>query len=96
MPGGIEELKSLVGIVDRPPPPVRGSVIVNVRDTEKANFVQKSDVLTRPFLKEGSQGPEVVKTKGFAKIEADWDSCSVFRGSWVRLTEVVRSQSVRN
>jgi hypothetical protein len=37
--GGIEELKSFVGIVGRPPPPVCGSVIVNVGDAEKPNFV---------------------------------------------------------
>ena len=92
----MEELKSYVGIVGRPPPPVCGSVIVNVGDAEKPNFVQKSDVLTGALLEEGSQGPEVVEVEGFAKIEVDWGGCSVFRGSWVRATEVVRSQSVRN
>jgi hypothetical protein len=52
--GGIEELKSFVGIIGRPPPLVYSSVIVNVGDTEKPNFVQKSDVLTRALLEEGS------------------------------------------
>jgi hypothetical protein len=70
--------------------------MVNVGDAEKPNFVQKSDVLTGAFLEEGSQGPEVVEVEGFAKIEVDWGGCSVFRGSWVRVTEVVRSQSVRS
>jgi hypothetical protein len=68
---GIEELKSFVGIVGRPPPPVCGSVMVNVGDAEKPNFVQKSDVLTGALLEEGSQGPEVVEVEGFAKIEVD-------------------------
>jgi hypothetical protein len=40
--GSIEELKSFVGIVGRPPPPVCGGVIVNVGDAEKPNFVQKT------------------------------------------------------
>jgi hypothetical protein len=38
----MEELKSFVGIVGRPPPPVCGSVIVNVGDAEKPNFVDLS------------------------------------------------------
>jgi hypothetical protein len=42
VPGGMEELKSFVGIVGRPPPPVCGGVIVNVGDAEKPNFVQKT------------------------------------------------------
>jgi hypothetical protein len=70
--------------------------MVNVGDADKPNFVQKSDVLTGAILEEGSQGPEVVEVEGFAKIEVDWGGCSVFRGSWVRVTEVVRSQSVRS
>jgi hypothetical protein len=69
--GGIEELKSFVGIVGRPPPLVYGSVIVNVGDAKKPNFVQKSDILTRALLEEGSQGPEVVEVEGFAKIKVD-------------------------
>lgn len=75
VPGGIEELKSFVRIVGRPPPPVCGSVIVEVRDAEKPNFVQKSDVLTRALPEEGSQGPEVVEVEDFANIEVDWCSC---------------------
>jgi hypothetical protein len=71
VPGSIEELKSFISIVGRPPPLVRGSVIVNVRDTKKPNFVQKSYVLTGALLEEGSQDPEVVKVEGFAKIEVD-------------------------
>jgi hypothetical protein len=71
VPGGIEELKSFVGIVGRPPPLVYSSVIVNVRDTKKPNFIQKSNVLTGALLEEGSQGPEVVKVEGFAKIKVD-------------------------
>jgi hypothetical protein len=91
VPGGIEELKSFVGIVGRPPPPVCSSVIVNIGDAEKPNFVQKSNVLTRALLEEGSQGPEVIEVESFAKIEVDWGGCSVFCGSWERVTEVVRS-----
>ena len=83
-------LYSGVGIVGRPPPPVCGSVIVNVGDAEKPNFVQKSDVLTGALLEEGGQGPEVVEVEGFAKIEVGWGG-SVFRSRWVRVTEVVRS-----
>jgi hypothetical protein len=71
VPGGIEELKSFVCIVGRPPPPVCGSVIVEVRDAEKPNFVQKSDVLTRALPEEGSQGPEVVEVEDFANIKVD-------------------------
>jgi hypothetical protein len=92
----MEELKSFVGIVGRPPPPVCGSVIVNIGGTEKPNFMQKSDVLTGALLEEGGQGLEVVKVEGFAKIEVDWGGYSVFRGYWVRITEVVRLQSVQN
>jgi hypothetical protein len=54
VPGGVEELESFVGIVGRPPPPVCGSVIVKVGDAEKSNSAQKSDVLTRALLDEGS------------------------------------------
>ena len=71
-------------------------MIVNVRDAEKPNIAQKSDVLTEALLEEGGQGPEVVKVEGFAKIEVDWSGCSVFHGCWVRVTEVDRSQSVRS
>jgi hypothetical protein len=92
----MEELESFVGIVGRPPPPVCGSVMVNVGDAEKPSFAQQSDVLTWALLEEGSQGPEVVKVEGFAKIEVDCSGCSVFRGWWVRATEVVCSQSVRS
>jgi hypothetical protein len=75
---GIEELKSFVGIVGRPPPLVCGSVIVEVRDAEKPNLAQKGDVSAGAFPEEGSQGPEVVEVEGFANIDVDWwCSCSV-------------------
>jgi hypothetical protein len=67
----MEELKSFIGIVGRPPPPVCGSVIVNVRDAERPNITQNSNVLTGAFPEEGSQGPEVVKVEGIANIEVD-------------------------
>lgn len=81
MPGGIEELKSFVGIIGRPPPPVCSSVIVEVRDAERLNIAQNGDVLTGAFAEEGSQGPEVVEGEGFANVDVDWCSCSVLRGS---------------
>ena len=55
VPGGIEELKSCVGIIGRPPPLVCSSVVVEVRDAEKSNIAQNSDVLTGTFPEEGSQ-----------------------------------------
>jgi hypothetical protein len=61
VPGGIDELKSFVGVTGRPPLPVCSSVIVEVRDAEKPNTAQNSDVLTGAFPEEGSQGPEVVE-----------------------------------
>jgi len=57
VPGGIEELKSFVGII-RPPPPVCSSVIVEVRDAEGPNIAQNSDVLTGAFPEEGSHGAD--------------------------------------
>jgi hypothetical protein len=54
MPGGIDELKSFVGVIGRPPPPVCSSVIVEVRDAERPNIAQKSDVSTGAILEEGS------------------------------------------
>jgi hypothetical protein len=81
VPGGMKDLKSFVGIFGRPLPPGCGSVIVNVGDAEKSNFVQKSDVLTGALLGKGSQGPEVVKVEGFAKIKVDLGYCSVFFSS---------------
>jgi hypothetical protein len=71
VPGGIEKLKSFVGIVGRPPPWVCGSVIVKIWDAEKPNFGQKSAVPTRAFPEEGSQGLEVIEVEGFANIEMD-------------------------
>lgn len=88
MPGGIEELKSFVGIIGRPPPPVCSSVIVEVRDAERPNIAQNSDVLTGAFLEEGSQGLEVVEGEDFANVEVDWCLCSMLRGSWVWMTEI--------
>jgi len=81
VPRGIEELKSFVGIVGRPPPPVCSSVIVEVRDAKEPNLAQKSDVLTGALPEEGSRGPEVVEVEGFANINVDWCSCFVFRGN---------------
>jgi hypothetical protein len=58
-------------------------VIVEVRDAERPNIAQNSDVLTGAFPEEGSHGAEVVEVEGFANVEVDWCSCSVLRGSWV-------------
>jgi hypothetical protein len=69
--GGIKELKSFVGIIGRPPPPVCSSVIVEVRDTKGPNIAQNSDVLTGAFPEEGSHGAEVVEVEGFANVEVD-------------------------
>ncbi len=43
VPGGMEELKSFVGLVGRRLLPVCSTVIVNVGDAEKPDFVQKTD-----------------------------------------------------
>jgi hypothetical protein len=88
VPGGIEELKSFVGIIGRPPPPACSSVIVEVRDTERPNIAQNSNILTGTFPEKGSQGPEVIEVEGFANIEVDWCSRSVLCGSQVRMTKV--------
>jgi len=77
--GGIEELKSLVGIIGRPLPLVCNNVITNVRNAKKPNFVQKSDILIEAFLEESSQSPEVIKVKDFAKIKINQSNYFIFR-----------------
>jgi len=54
----------------------------------RENIAQNSDILTRAFPEEGSQGPEVVEVEGLANIEVDWCSRSVLRGNQVWMTEV--------
>ena len=71
MPGGIEKLKSFLGIIGYPPPPVYSSVIIKVRDTKRPNITQDSNILTGAFAEEGSQGLEVIKEESFANIKVD-------------------------
>src|ERR1700716_2972762 len=91
IPVGIDELKGCVGIVSGPPPPVCDGLVIEIGYAEKANCVYGGGVSTRAVLKECCQGFEVAEFEGFANIDVDRRSCSVFRGSWVMAIEVNRT-----
>lgn len=91
----IEELKSFVYIVNSLLPLVSNSIVINIGYAKKANFVYVCSVLTRALLKECCEDFKVAEFKGFANINVDLHSFSIFRNSWVRVIEVNRMQNVR-
>lgn len=51
VPVGVEELKSFIGIVSGPPPPVCDGVTIKVGYAKKANFLYSGDGSTRAVTK---------------------------------------------
>jgi hypothetical protein len=89
----IEELKSFVGIVYGLLPPVSDGIVIDIVYAKKANFVYVGSVSTRALSKECCKGFEVAEFKGFANTDVGPRIFSVFRGSWIRVIEINRTQN---